>query len=67
MIEQLRRGILEAAPFAPKGAALIAYVHPDTAPELRTPKAVALLSKWNTTLVVTPDDVEPGYVEVARA
>lgn len=67
MIEQLRRGILEVAPFAPKGAPLIAYVHPDSAHELKTPAAVTLLDKWNTRLVETDQDLEPGMVEVARA
>lgn len=67
MIEQLRRGLLEVAPFAPKGAALIAYVHPDSAHELRTPEAVTLLGKWNARVVETRDDLEPGMVEVARA
>lgn len=67
MIEQLRRGLLEAAPFAPKGAALVAYVHPDSAAELRTPEAATLLSQWNARLVESAADVDPGYVEVARA
>lgn len=67
MIEQLRRGISQVSAFAPPGARLIAYVHPDSAHELRTPDAVALLRARNTRLVEAPDDIEPGVVEVARA
>lgn len=67
MIDLLLRGITQVAPRYPKGTPLVAYVNPVSAGELRTPEAIAILEKWNTRLVETADDLEPGYVEVARA